>query len=119
MSLATRKTTMIQPDGTGSLFQDLRPKNLSVNASVVHEWSFLKGFRVHVLLDNVPVRTGQVEDVTSDGRTLWISAEGPFGRQLVDKTSGYRVFMEADQFASLHRRLIALHSLFSPSPETA
>lgn len=85
---------------------------------IVHDWSFLIGYRVQVRLHQDKLRSGQVEDVTHDGRALWLSAEGIFERQLIDQGSGYQVLLEPDQVASFRQRLAAITSLFSP-PESA
>ncbi|WP_284976743.1 hypothetical protein [Arthrobacter sp. efr-133-TYG-104] len=56
------------------------------------------------------MRNGQVEDVTGDGRALWLSAEGVFGRQLIDQGSDW-ILMDLDQFASFLRRRAAINSI--------
>lgn len=104
---------MKAPDG---LFCAGHPKSLPHTAAVVRDWSFLKGFRIQVQLDHLVVRTGQVEDVTDDGRILWISAEGVFGRQLIDQRAGYRILMDPDEFATFQRHRSVINSILPPEP---
>lgn len=38
------------------------------------------------------VRSGTVEDVMPDNSILWISADGAFPRQMVERAGGYEVY---------------------------
>ncbi|MCD4853709.1 hypothetical protein LN996_23080 [Arthrobacter sp. AK01] len=41
---------------------------------------------------------GLVEDVTSDGSILWLAADGPVTRTMVEKSEGYEVWASEEQF---------------------
>lgn len=86
--------------------------------AVIHNWSLLTGYRVHVRLNRNTLRSGQVENVTSDGRALWLGADDRFGRQLIDQGSGYQVLLDPDQLPAFRRHLEAITSS-TPPPESA
>ena len=86
--------------------------------AIVHDWSYLIGYPVQVRLNGRPLRSGQVEDATNDGRALWLAAEPGFDRQLIDQDSGYQVLIDSDQHYSFFQRLKAIISLLR-SPEQA
>ncbi|WP_311212302.1 MULTISPECIES: hypothetical protein [unclassified Arthrobacter] len=76
--------------------------------TLVRNGSQLTGYHVHVTLDHFHLRSGKVEEVTRDGSALRVAPEGGFGRQLIDQGSGYRVLLEAEQYAIFRRRRAAL-----------
>lgn len=70
---------------------------------LVHDWTTLIGARVKVLHENQVVREGQVEAVTPDGRAAWLSQGGGFGRQIIDKGSGYQIIVPVEQLHAVGR----------------
>lgn len=56
------------------------------------DWQRTLGQHVEVRRYGEIVRTGTVEDVMSDNSILWISAEGAFPRQMVERVEGYEVY---------------------------
>ncbi|WP_284984732.1 hypothetical protein [Arthrobacter sp. efr-133-TYG-118] len=73
---------VVRPAASGS---DLRLRD---------DWSLAKGQVVEVRHFNLPTRTGLVEDVTADGSILWLAADGPATRTLVDRSEGYEIWGE-------------------------
>ncbi|MCZ9884963.1 hypothetical protein [Arthrobacter sp. B2a2-09] len=71
---------VVRPAVSGS---DLRLRN---------DWSLARGQVVEVRHDNIPTRTGMVEDVTADGYILWLAADGPATRTMVDRSEGYEIW---------------------------
>ncbi|MDQ1060816.1 hypothetical protein QFZ23_004781 [Arthrobacter globiformis] len=57
------------------------------------EWERLRGAEVDVYLGSEFVRRATVDAVTDDGNILWLAAEGPFSRTLIDKAQGYEVWL--------------------------
>ncbi|GAB2724913.1 hypothetical protein GCM10027038_24380 [Arthrobacter bambusae] len=57
-----------------------------------HDWGLAKGQVVEVRHRNIPPRTGLVEDVTADGSILWLAADGPSTRTMVDRSEGYEIW---------------------------
>lgn len=94
-----------------------RTKSYSGSPTIVHDWSFLTGFHVQVQLYHMDLRSGKVEEVTRDGRALWVSAGGGFGRKLIDQGSGYQVLLDPNQLAVFRRSLASLTTqVVSPEP---
>ncbi|MFF2299349.1 hypothetical protein [Arthrobacter sp. NPDC058127] len=57
------------------------------------DWHRALGQFVEVRLFGQALRTGIVEAVMPDNSILWISAEGPFPREMVERADGKQVFI--------------------------
>lgn len=56
------------------------------------DWQRALGQHVEVRRHGEIVRTGTVEDVMPDNSILWISAAGPFPREMFERAEGYEVY---------------------------
>lgn len=56
------------------------------------QWQRALGQRVEIWRGWELIREGTVEAVTPDDSILWISAEGPYLRQMIFRDDGYQVF---------------------------
>ncbi|MEV7663680.1 hypothetical protein [Paenarthrobacter sp. NPDC089316] len=56
------------------------------------DWGRLLGQHVEIRQAGCLVRTGIVDAVMPDNSILWISAEGPWPREMVEKTGNREVF---------------------------
>lgn len=56
------------------------------------DWKRALGQYVEVRRGGDIVRTGTVDDVMSDNSILWVSAAGPFHRQMYERTEGFEVY---------------------------
>lgn len=56
------------------------------------DWSQLSGRTVEVWRGCEYVGMGVVELASADDAVLWLAADGPQGRRLYDKRSGYQVW---------------------------
>lgn len=56
------------------------------------DWSHLMGEPVEIWRNGRCVRTGLVDQVTSDDSVLWIAGEGALTREMFDKYAGYEVW---------------------------
>jgi hypothetical protein len=64
-------------------------RNLS---RLVQDWTSVRGLTVEVWHATFPTRAGVVEDVTADGNILWLAADGPVTRVMVEKAEGYEIW---------------------------
>jgi hypothetical protein len=55
-------------------------------------WQDMLGLYVEIRLQGRTVRVGTVDAVMPDDSILWISAEGPYSRQMVARADGFEVF---------------------------
>jgi hypothetical protein len=55
-------------------------------------WQDMLGLYVEIRLQGRTVRVGTVDAVMPDDSILWISAEGPYPRQMVARADGFEVF---------------------------
>ena len=69
----------------------------------VNDWTLLTGAKVHVLLDKSFLREGLVETCTPDGNIIWLQQGYGFGRQLVDKGSGFKIHISEAQLEAIGR----------------
>lgn len=56
------------------------------------DWNRLLGQRVEIRKDGSLLRTGIVDAVMPDNSILWLSAEGPWPREMVERSGGNVVF---------------------------
>ncbi|SCC30295.1 hypothetical protein GA0061083_0061 [Pseudarthrobacter enclensis] len=56
------------------------------------DWSSLVGEPVEIWREGRRVRTGLIEQATSDDSVLWIAAEGALPREMFDKYAGCEVW---------------------------
>lgn len=56
------------------------------------DWQRALGQYVELRRHGEVIRSGTVAAVTPDNSILWISAEGPFQRQMVVRSEGYEVY---------------------------
>jgi hypothetical protein len=56
------------------------------------DWQRALGQYVEVRRHGKSVREGTVDAVMPDNSILWISAAGPFPRQMLEKAEGYQVY---------------------------
>ena len=68
---------------------------------LVTDWTILIGAMVHVLQDRRILRMGVVETVSTDGRVIWLEQGHGFGRQVVDKGSGFQILISEQQLRSI------------------
>ncbi|MBT2535533.1 hypothetical protein [Arthrobacter sp. ISL-69] len=54
-------------------------------------WQQLIGSWVELRREGRVVRTGEVEDATTDSSVMWLKFNGNHGRQLITKSDGYEV----------------------------
>lgn len=72
-----------------------KPKNAKTLCRF-EEWHALAGAMVRVCRNGETIRTGVVDDVTSDGSVVWIAQQGVLGRTLVHKGEGYELWQTTD-----------------------
>lgn len=53
------------------------------------DWLPLEGQFIEMRLDDVLVRSGRVDAVTSDGSILWIAAKGAEPRMMFERLQGF------------------------------
>jgi hypothetical protein len=56
------------------------------------DWQRVLGQYVEVRRSGELVRIGTVDHVMPDSSILWISAAGPYQRQMVERAEGYQVY---------------------------
>lgn len=56
------------------------------------DWQRVLGQLVEVRRLGKLIRAGTVEDVMPDNSILWISASGPYHREMVERAEGYQVY---------------------------
>jgi hypothetical protein len=61
------------------------------------DWAWLTGAEVEIRLWGELVRKGRVDTATDDGRIIWLSQDGVFGRTLFDKADGFQVWLSSAQ----------------------
>jgi len=66
-----------------------------MNEENVLDWAVLHGENVQIRKHGLKVRHGRVDAVSADASVLWIEANGPFLRTLVEKSQGYTVWPRA------------------------
>lgn len=57
-------------------------------------WFPLVGEIVEIRLNDLPVRRGEVDGVTSDDQILWIAAQGAELRAMFERSRDYSVWIE-------------------------
>lgn len=70
----------------------VRPAVSGSDLQLRNDWRLARGQVVEVRHDNIPTRTGVVDDVTADGSILWLAADGPATRTMVDRSEGYEIW---------------------------
>lgn len=68
---------------------------------LVNDWTILTGAIVEIRQGRQLLREGVVEAFTSDGRVVWLQQGQGFGRQLVDKGSGFTIHISEEQLKSI------------------
>jgi hypothetical protein len=63
-----------------------------VDLQLQPDWQRALGQFVEVRRHAEIVRTGMVDDVMPDNSILWVSADGPFHRQMYERAEGFQVF---------------------------
>ena len=58
-----------------------------------HDWQSLVGEEVTVRQNGRTVRQGVVDAVMNDGSILWLMADGPHLRQMMERDAGYEVWL--------------------------
>jgi hypothetical protein len=76
------------------------PSSFSIKPMLQHDWRLVRGCRVEIRHSLDRPRVGLVEDVTADGSILWLAAEGPATRTMVQKSEGYEVWTSEEQLPS-------------------
>jgi len=66
---------------------------ISVIVHLQHDWLPLVGQHIEIRLDGRKIRDGWVDDVTHDGSILWLAADGPHLRAMVERADGYEVWI--------------------------
>jgi len=64
-----------------------------LSAYPFHDWAKLQGTTVEVRREGMVVRHGLIDAVTADGTIVWLSQHGLLNRTLIDKTSGYELWI--------------------------
>jgi hypothetical protein len=67
------------------------------------EWNLLIGAFVEIRKDQAFVRAGFVEDAMPDSSSLWLAANGPHTRTLLEKSEGYEVWVEPQELEGTRR----------------
>jgi len=67
-------------------------KRNAVDLHLQPDWHRALGQYVEIRLHGKALRNGIVEAVMPDGSILWISAEGPHGREMIERAEGKQVF---------------------------
>jgi hypothetical protein len=83
--------------GASPLHQPVCFINTGTDRKAMHlhlqpDWQRALGQYVEVRRRGEIVRTGTVEDVMPDNSILWISAAGPFPREMLERAEGYEVY---------------------------
>lgn len=68
---------------------------------LVNDWTILTGATVEIRQGRQLLRQGVVEEFTSDGKVVWLQQGQGFGRQLVDKGSGFTIHISEEQIKSI------------------
>jgi hypothetical protein len=55
------------------------------------DWLSARGRVVVIRHENLPIRSGLVEDVTVDGSILWLASNGVNTRTMIEKSEGYMI----------------------------
>lgn len=58
-----------------------------------HDWLTVVGKEVNIWLNGHMVRRGIVDAVTNDETILWLMADGPHLRQMIEREVGYEVWL--------------------------
>ncbi len=58
-----------------------------------HNWLPVIGEAVEIRLNGQTVRHGIVDNVTNDDSILWLMADHPYHRQMVNRADGYEVWI--------------------------
>jgi hypothetical protein len=69
----------------------MEPPSESAMLQPVPDWGVLAGRIVELRIDERFIRTAEVEEVTGDGRIMWLRFHGNQTRQLITKTDGFDV----------------------------
>jgi hypothetical protein len=75
-----------------STWKQRRMENNSLRGHQQPDWSRLLGQHVEIRQDGRLLRTGTVDAVMPDNSILWLSAEGPWPREMVERWDGRVVF---------------------------
>jgi hypothetical protein len=72
----------------------LRRNSVTRKLHLQHDWLPVVGETVEIRRGGGTVRTGVVDAVTTDGRVLWISADGAERRAMFERANGLTVWIE-------------------------
>ena len=61
------------------------------DGTVQHDWVPARGRIVAIIHNDVLLRIGLVEEVTTDGSILWLAARGASTRIMIEKSEGYEI----------------------------
>lgn len=70
---------------------------------IVNDWTILAGAMVEIRIGRDFLREGVVESHTPDGSIVWLEQGQGFGRQLVDKSSGFKIYISEDRLRAIGR----------------
>ncbi|MET4620721.1 hypothetical protein ABIE18_002177 [Arthrobacter sp. 2762] len=70
---------------------------------IVNDWNILAGAMVEIRMGRDFLREGVVESYTPDGCIVWLEQGQGFGRQLVDKGSGFNICISEDRLRAIGR----------------
>lgn len=69
-----------------------------------YDWALLTGAVVEVRRHGTLLGSGRVDAATPDGTIVWLAREGLTNRTLIDKASGFEIWIAPPQLRILHAR---------------